>query len=200
MFSPKSLGIASAADAAGFCLGNYAPIIEAYGNAAIASYSLSGFPIAALFVGKSLKPSAHIRFASEDRRAAKIAEWKANIDAAAEYKAKRKAEKAEAKANFVNPLKVGDVLVESWGYEQTNIDFYKVIAVGPKSVKIQKCGSKYVSQNGPAGNQVVADGPGYGEIMTKIVRPGGSVKMSSYSSAYPWDGKPRYETDSMYGH
>lgn len=32
---------------------------------------------------------------------------------------------------------VGDVLVAEWGYEQTNIDFYRVVAVTKASVKIR---------------------------------------------------------------
>lgn len=33
-----------------------------------------------------------------------------------------------------NTLKVGDVLYSSWGYEQTNIDYYKVVAVKGKTM------------------------------------------------------------------
>ncbi len=44
-------------------------------------------------------------------------------------------------------LSPGDFLVSSWGYDQTNIDFYKVISVSPsgKTAEIQKWESKQVS-------------------------------------------------------
>lgn len=46
---------------------------------------------------------------------------------------------AECEAEKVRTLEVGDVLVASWGYEQTNIDFYQVIAlVGSLSVELRK--------------------------------------------------------------
>ena len=37
--------------------------------------------------------------------------------------------------------KVGDILYSSWGYYQTNIDFYKVVKVSEFSVLIQKLNS-----------------------------------------------------------
>ena len=35
-------------------------------------------------------------------------------------------------------IKVGDIFYHSWGYEQTNIDFYQVIAVTAKTVSIKE--------------------------------------------------------------
>lgn len=35
-------------------------------------------------------------------------------------------------------IKVGDIFYHSWGYEQTNIDFYQVIAVTAKTVSIRE--------------------------------------------------------------
>lgn len=39
-----------------------------------------------------------------------------------------------------SPVKVGDFFVCSWGYDQTNVDFYKVVGMtaSGKSVKVQK--------------------------------------------------------------
>ena len=34
-------------------------------------------------------------------------------------------------------LKVGDIIYNSWGYDQTNIDFYQVISKTEKSVKLR---------------------------------------------------------------
>jgi hypothetical protein len=34
----------------------------------------------------------------------------------------------------------------------------------------------------------------------KRVRPDGSIKITEYESAYPWDGKPESQTMSAYGH
>jgi hypothetical protein len=201
MFSSKSLGITSAADAAGFCLGSYAPSIESCGKAAIATYDLAGGSYIALFRGTALKPQSHFKCKSAESRAAMIEKWKADEAAAEAAKAKRAADKKEARANFINPLKAGDILVSSWGYDQTNIDFYEVMSVKAKSVMICRIASKCIEMNGPGGNRVMPSKGNYiGKPMLKVVGSGGSVRISSYAGAYPFDGNARYETDSMYGH
>lgn len=58
----------------------------------------------------------------------------------------RKAEKKKALEN--NPFQVGDLMYDSWGYEQTNIDFYQVIEVKNKSVVIQPIKGKMVPSQG----------------------------------------------------
>ncbi len=40
----------------------------------------------------------------------------------------------EKKAQF----QIGDIFVESWGYEQTNVDFYQVIKLNAASVVLRK--------------------------------------------------------------
>jgi hypothetical protein len=47
--------------------------------------------------------------------------------------------KTNKKSQPVNEagIVVGDILVSSWGYDQTNIDYYKVIAVTAKGVRMQ---------------------------------------------------------------
>ena len=45
--------------------------------------------------------------------------------------------------------KVGDVLVASWGYDQTNIDFFAVIAVTKTGVRLLERGSVAASDDGP---------------------------------------------------
>lgn len=35
-------------------------------------------------------------------------------------------------------MKVNDILVSKWGYEQTNVDFYKILKVTKATVIVQK--------------------------------------------------------------
>lgn len=110
---------------------------------------------------------------------------------------------SEAEETTVQP-KEGDILYSSWGYDQTNIDFYKVLKVTKASVKIQKVPSKIVKQGGPSDEVVpnLAVSP-EGKVMTKRFRPatqGYAVKIASYASAYLWDGKPKRQTGWGYGH
>ena len=70
-----------------------------------------------------------------------VATIKAKIDAKVKARQDRLAEKAKAREGFVNPYKVGDILYSSWGYEQTNREFYQIVAVGNRSLKLRQIGS-----------------------------------------------------------
>lgn len=62
---------------------------------------------------------------------------KANLSAKDEAKNKRK----DARENYVNTFKIGEVYYDSWGYDQTNIDFYMITEVKEKSVMVQRIGA-----------------------------------------------------------
>lgn len=100
------------------------------------------------FVGKTQKPTYAYRFRSEDERAARenytIAAAKKRID---EAKARR-----AARAEFKHNVQVGDVMHCSWGWEQTNNDFYQVIAVKNKSVVVRKIAKHYEASGWAQGN------------------------------------------------
>ena len=42
---------------------------------------------------------------------------------------------------------LGTVFVASWGYDQTNVDFYKVTKVTPKGVRLRKIGKRQVADH-----------------------------------------------------
>jgi hypothetical protein len=60
----------------------------------------------------------------------------------------REKRKLEKKAiDYTAPdsvIKPGAILCRSWGYDQTNVDFYVVLSVTPKTVIMQRCGKKDV--------------------------------------------------------
>jgi hypothetical protein len=117
---------------------------------------------------------------------------------------------------WVTP-KVGDILYSSWGYDQTNIEFFKVVKVSEFSVWIQEVGSKIVEVTGWAHEKVVpTDSSDYqvrnwdnvedafGNVNTYITKThpikrhkiqqsfsGYGVSLNSYASAFLWDGKPK---------
>lgn len=37
-----------------------------------------------------------------------------------------------------HPFKIGDIIYNSWGWEQTNIDFYQIVGITKKSIKIRR--------------------------------------------------------------
>ena len=55
-------------------------------------------------------------------------------------------------------LKVGDVMYSSWGYDQTNVDFYKVVRATAKSVWLISIGASAVEgSEGFMCNRVLPD-------------------------------------------
>lgn len=110
------------------------------------------------------------------------------------YKAKRDAERKADRAK-PHPLKVGDILYSSWGYDQTNIDFYQVTrVVGAHTVELRKIAGKDAGGgNGyDRGNCVASPGQFIGEPFQKRANHEGTIAIASYANAYLWDGKPRY--------
>jgi hypothetical protein len=114
-------------------------------------------------------------------------------------------------------VKVGDFFEESWGYDQTNADFYQVVKVSTsgKTVWMRHVRTEVVRANESAeyltpvvdGFDEIGAGSKRDGLLRKAVRvfdlgngPTVSVHMTSYSSAYLWDGKPAYQTDSRAGH
>lgn len=115
---------------------------------------------------------------------------------------------------------VGDFFVSTWGYDQTNVDFFKVVGLTPKGVRVQKWSSKLVDDNGPITHVVPGECPRKGAwvrgedgtrtwdrevdapIETKRLQQGGRLyfRVTSYSSAYKWEGQPMFETGFGWGH
>ncbi len=58
----------------------------------------------------------------------------------------------------VHGAKIGDTLVSSWGYDQTNIDFFRVVSVTPKSVRVLRCETTIVASNSPLTHDAVVPG------------------------------------------
>ena len=110
-----------------------------------------------------------------------------------------------SKEEFFESIKVGDIFVDSWGYGQTNQDFYLVTKKLKASIKIVEIGSKVVSRraNGytSVGIEMVVPVPDavIGEEKIKFPQDG-YIRTRSFSIARLWDGKPMYETAAGWGH
>ena len=103
------------------------------------------------------------------------------------------------KVDDIKPdVKVGDIFVCSWGYDQTNIDYYKVLAVKNKSVIIAEV-SQTRNYTGNMQGECMPDVDNVvGKPMTKRIGGYGdsvSLKMTSYSWAYKWSGKTNHFTE-----
>lgn len=110
-------------------------------------------PIALAFTGTKGKPEFSYSFKSEEDREKYIEKFINEQRKNIEYKQERK-EKKKAPKVFELPFKPGDIIYNSWGYEQTNIDFYQVIRCTKSSVFIQPIKAEFADR--ATGNEMSA--------------------------------------------
>lgn len=98
-----------------------------------------------LFFGKSKRPLFYT-FATEQAREKYIMETKEGVAKSLAYKKESK-EKAKIQAQeMIAKLEVGSILVNSWGYDQTNVDAYQVVAKKGASVWLQPIQTEVVQE------------------------------------------------------
>lgn len=63
----------------------------------------------------------------------------------------------EKEIQSVQDIAIGQIFYSSWGYDQTNIDFYKVIRKTAKTIELQQIGQQYVEATSSLSEYVTAD-------------------------------------------
>lgn len=155
------------------------------------------------FVGRAVNPTWHYRFKDGQQRINEVTRTFKNVAERAEYKAARKAKAAEAQAN--HGVKVGDVFRSSWGYDQTNVDYYQVVAVGKKTATFCKIAQLSESDGFLQGNCVPAPNQFIGKPFKKLIQKSSTessayIKIYSFANAYKIEpvavvaDKPIYES------
>lgn len=135
--------------------------------------------------GIAERPSIHCYFSTAAQREQRIVSVVLAQSQRAADKAARRAERAAP-----HSLQVGAILMSSWGYEQTNVDFYQVIAVRGKLVDIRKLAQvkEYTSDMTgyamPVANQFVGE-----PLIGKRPASSNAVRIQPYSHATAWDGR-----------
>lgn len=152
---------------------------------------------AVAFSGKRAKPDWNYTFQSEQTARAYIQKHADNVKAGEESMAQRKAERYDVHAP--DHYKVGDLFYSSWGYDQTNIEFWKIVRVMPKAVEIVAIGAKTVPGSegfmsdhiSPDPDRVLVDDGRTWAIkhngVKRVQRCGNSVhfRIHDHSSAHP---------------
>jgi uncharacterized protein (TIGR02996 family) len=88
------------------------------------------------------KPHANYRFNTEEKREEFIKRWqREHLERAARRLWQTVADRL-ARAEFVNPYHVGDLLYHSWGYDETHIDFAQIVKVGPRSATVRRIAAR----------------------------------------------------------
>lgn len=150
-----------------------------------------------IFAGKSNKPLVGpFYYPTEQARQHRIDETIAARKSSIEYKQKRQQERKD----FKHDAKVGDIYEASWGYDQTNIDYYEVVEVKDKMFVVRHIGQTDAGSEGQ-GTDLVLPAKGSFTGPPRLVRPspGGSITVDGHH-ARKWDGKPARQTALGWGH
>ncbi len=112
--------------------------IETIGKWKIGTYTASenGKELLGLkiYKGKKAKPYIWYVYQNEKQRKPTYEYYKKQAEQEFELDNRRKTEN--------HNYKVGDIIYNSWGYEQTNIDFYQVVKTTKKTITIQRIAQK----------------------------------------------------------
>lgn len=110
--------------------------------------------VAIAFTGKRSKSTWHFRFNTVERMHEKMNEFFGRLESWEEMKKAR----SLARSGEIDSIQVGDIFSNSWGYDQTNVDFYQVIEKKKKSMVIRAIGSRYCNEapSGDMSDYVVA--------------------------------------------
>ena len=135
---------------------------------------------------RHFKPEFYFRYENEQRMIESVTKFLEIRMRNLEGREKEKQSRIEARKALVNPYKVGDLLYDSWGYDQTNIDFFMVVEVKPKSVVLRGLGQIMTRSGGFMCEYVKADVNNFiGEPFIrplKVSRDGSRISVNGHAS------------------
>jgi hypothetical protein len=143
-------------------------------------YERQGVLYALGFAGKADKPSFHYRFRTAASREQSLRGY---FDRIQRWEKTRR-ERAEARKVQANAYKVGDVLHTSWGYDQTNVEYFQVTEVRGKYVILREIGQERTETAHMQGLCVPMVDQFIGQPIRRLACAG-SVKVDDVRRAYP---------------
>jgi len=96
---------------------------------------------------------------------------------------------ARSSEEFRRSLRVGDILYSSWGWEQTNIDFYQVVAIRGSAVDLRKLDQRTTEDGYMCGTTVPLPDVFKGTTHTHRLSKN-YIRIDSCRTAWKWDGQP----------
>lgn len=162
--------------------------------------------VARCFGGRRSKPDSNYYYSTEDQRDKAVNNHFDDCERQQNYSKSRNTDSKTAERG----LSIGEYLYCSWGYDQTNINFYKVVGLkGKKSVLILPVNSIIDSSNPPCNYVKPGDLFLDYDVLLEMDRENpqpvqklaknGHISISDYRAS-KWDGRPLYETTSGWGH
>jgi hypothetical protein len=161
---------------------------------------------AMFFLGKARKPIYYVRYKSVESMEKTIIDWVLQVwnNHQSKIAAKQKRAEAQRSFNINDHFEVGDIVYNSWGYEQTNIQYYKVLEMTDHFIKVQELyletveGSEY--SHGMADEVVPSttfvEGSQPFRLKVKANSDGSAMICNPESFYYfsKWDGRPKYRS------
>ena len=146
------------------------------------------------FSGKKSSPDFNYYYRTEEHRYNKVTSYLKRLEEIADSKAKKRKEKKE----YQTTLQVGDILQGSWGYDQTNQEFYQVVEkISGKMVKVRELCQQYVEgSQGFMSENVLPIKDSFKENSKperKLVGVGDRISYQCFSLS-KWDGRPCYQS------
>ena len=155
---------------------------EVWGNLNVTTHSGKTAIYAICYGGKRTKPDWHYRFQDESRLKTQIEQ---SLSGYMQWDERKQARKAER--NKPHNVQIGDVFRCSWGYDQTNIDFYQVTKVLGAMVEVREIRQMSEETLSMQGECVPLLDSFKGEPMRKrvnMVCGEPSIRIYSFASAY----------------
>lgn len=149
---------------------------------AYAYTNMRGRPAAVVYFGAQSKPVAHYSFRDPVAREAEVRRLFESRRAAAAARSKSRVERTA-----VNKLVVGDILNTSWGYDQTNVEFFEVVQVAGKHVVVREIARASESTGHDKGRCVPQSGAYISEPARRLVQWGDSVRIDQCRTAHKWN-------------
>jgi hypothetical protein len=116
----------------------YLPDITGYNKELFTCFVSLKEPYRAIFyIGRRSKPGWHYSFSSIETMKREINETISRLMSWEDLKRERR----QSRVQEVNKVRIGQLYSYSWGYDQTNIDFYMVVDITKSSVKVVSLGS-----------------------------------------------------------
>jgi len=137
--------------------------------------------------GTAGKPDFNFIYRDREQAEQKVAEWFKGLLQHKLFVVERRAEQ-----NKAHTLNVGDVITNSWGYDQTNVDCYQITRKTEHFVWLKPIASKLVPHDGysPMAGRVV---PCPGEFIEgkpeEQHKASGESVGFKFGSGSKWDGK-----------
>ena len=141
--------------------------------------------VALAYSGKRMKPDFHYNYKTPEAREIAVNKYvDGKLKQIADKLAYKEEQKTRNKERFAS-VKIGDIFHSSWGYDQTNCDFYKLIELKGTKGTFMSIGN--IDTERPSGYDsayVKADvnGKTYGEPFTKLLK-GDGFRISSFQYA-----------------